>query len=365
MYGEEITYSKPVTYKFTHSERGEVHEPLEILDPAYVSMSNEVYIFEPEVTKEVTVVVKAMKDNLSGNVSLDLPDTWKLSPASQEVAIKLKGGEQLFTFQVTAPETEEVTNVTPVVTANGKSYSKALHTIDYQHIPLQRVALPAQAKLVNLMIEKIGNKIAYIEGAGDAVPESLREIGYSITVLSPDQISADALSKYDAVVMGIRAYNKWEELKFRFDELMTYVENGGTLITQYTVNRRLQIENIGPYPLNLSRDRVSVEEEEVRILAKEHPVMNYPNKITSKDFEGWVQERGLYFADEWDEKYTPILSSNDPNEPPRDGGFLVAEYGKGYFVYSGYSWFRQLPAGVPGAFRIFANMIALGNQSRP
>ena len=165
--------------------------------------------------------------------------------------------------------------------------------------------------------------------------------------------------------MGIRAYNKWEELKFKQEELMKYVEDGGNMIVQYNTNRRLKVDNIGPYPISLSRSRVSVEEAPVRMLKPNHEVLNFPNKITQADFDGWVQERGLYFAGEWDKEYKAILSSNDPGEEPADGGMLIAQHGKGYFTYTGYSWFRNLPAGVPGAYRLFTNLISLGNIDRP
>jgi len=203
-------------------------------------------------------------------------------------------------------------------------------------------------------------------GAGDKVPESLREIGYHVDELSPDACNLSTLQNYDAVISGIRAYNTLEEMKFLQPTLMEYVKSGGTYIVQYNTNRRMKTSEIGPYPIKLSRDRVTVEEAEVRFLAPDHPILNTPNKIGPEDFDGWVSERGLYFANEWDEHYTPILSSNDPGETAKDGGMLVAEYGKGHFIFSGYSWFRELPAGVPGAFRIFANMVSYGiEELRP
>ena len=168
------------------------------------------------------------------------------------------------------------------------------------------------------------------------------------------------LKRFDAVILGVRAYNTLDNIRFHQSDLFRYVEEGGTMIVQYNTNHRLKVDEVAPYPLRLSRDRVAVEEAEVRILKPDHPILNSPNKITSADFEGWVQERGLYFPDEWDDHFEALLSSNDPGEPPRDGGLLVAVYGKGYYIYTGYSWFRELPAGVPGAFRIFTNLISAG-----
>jgi len=165
-------------------------------------------------------------------------------------------------------------------------------------------------------------------------------------------VTLNNLQKFDALIMGVRAYNTRPRLKFHQKTLMEYVEKGGTLIVQYNTSFRLVTEYIAPYQLNLSRDRVTVEGAEVSFLLPEHPVLNTPNKITTADFENWVQERGLYFPNEWDDRYAAVLSSNDPNEPPRNGGLLVAEYGEGHFIYTGYSWFRELPAGVPGAYRV-------------
>ena len=220
--------------------------------------------------------------------------------------------------------------------------------------------MPASLKLVKLNISKKGENIAYIEGAGDIVPESLEQIGYKVTRINPASISVSNLEKFDAVVLGIRAYNVVEELKFKQEILHNYVKNGGTMIVQYNTNRGMVIDDVSPYNLDLSRDRVTDENAEVRFLAPEHPVLNTPNKITESDFEGWVQERGLYFPGSWDENFTPILSMNDAGETPKNGSLLVAQYGNGYYIYTGISFFRQFPEAVPGAFRLFANLISIG-----
>jgi hypothetical protein len=232
--------------------------------------------------------------------------------------------------------------------------------ISYPHIGVQTLMPPAEVKLVRADIRKKGDRIGYIPGAGDDVPESLQQMGYSVKVLSEDDITTENLAQFSAVVLGIRAYNTHDRIANWFPELLAYVKAGGVVIAQYNTLAELKTEQFGPYPLEISRDRVTDENAEVRILAPNHPLMNIPNKITSKDFEGWVQERGLYFPKTWDPAWMPILSSNDPKEKPLDGGLLVAKFGKGYFIYTSYSWFRQLPAGVPGAYRLFANMLSLG-----
>jgi hypothetical protein len=218
-------------------------------------------------------------------------------------------------------------------------------------------------KVVKLNIQRSGEKLGYIMGAGDEVAAGLRNLGYEVIELSDEMLESEELSRFDAIITGIRAYNTRERLKHVQGRLLQYVEDGGTLIVQYNVSRGMLIESIGPYPLTIGRDRVSMETAPVRFLDPEHPLLNFPNTITQKDFEGWIQERGLYFATRWDDRYEPILSSRDIGETNKNGGLLYTRYGKGVFIYTGYSWFRQLPAGVPGAFRLFANMISAGKSN--
>jgi hypothetical protein len=211
-----------------------------------------------------------------------------------------------------------------------------------------------------LVLQKKGENIGYIEGAGDAVPESLQQIGYQVTLINPTEISYDKLIQFDAIVMGIRAYNTVPELKFKQVELNRYIENGGNLIIQYNTSHRLITKDFAPFKIELSRDRVTDEFSEVSFLAPEHPILNYPNKISENDFENWVQERGLYFPNKWAKEFTPILGMNDKNNKLTKGSLLVAPYGKGHYIYTGISFFRELPAGVPGAYRLFANILSIG-----
>ena len=194
------------------------------------------------------------------------------------------------------------------------------------------------------------------------VPESLKQIGYNVVTIKPDDINTESLGRFDAVVLGIRAYNTVDELKFKQKLLFDFVKNGGNLIVQYNTNFRLKVDELAPYELELSRDRVTDENAEVRILNPKHPLLNHPNKITSQDFDGWVQERGLYFPNKWSKEFTPLLSINDLGESPKDGSLLIAPYGKGYYIYTGLSFFREFPAGVPGAYRLFSNMLSIGNE---
>jgi len=252
----------------------------------------------------------------------------------------------------------------PIVKIDGQEISKELVEITYDHVPKQSILLPAEAKVVRLNIEKLGKNIGYIVGAGDDVPTSLEQIGYTVHLIDPITINEGTLQKYDAVITGIRAYNVVQELKFKQKFLLDYVEKGGNLIIQYNTAGRWdsQFENIAPYPLKLSRDRVTDENSNVSIIAKNHAVVNFPNKISKTDFQGWVQERGLYFPNEWDKAFTPILSMNDAGETPTEGSLLIAPYGKGNYMYTGLSFFRELPAGVTGAYKLFANMVSLGKE---
>jgi hypothetical protein len=319
-----------------------------------------VLIFSDDVAKKVFVEVRAGADSIVGNISLKVPKNWQVSPKEISFNIIQKNDKQTVTFFVTPPKNQSEGTLEVIATSAGKEYKKELIEINYSHIPKQSVLSSSQAKIVRLNIKNTGNKIGYIKGAGDAIPESLRQIGYKVTLLNPLEINGDNLQKYDAIVLGIRAYNVVKELKFKQKYLLAYVEKGGNLIVQYNTNRGVDVA--APFSLQLSRDRVTDEFAEVRILDKEHPVLNYPNKITPDDFNNWVQERGLYFPGTWSKEYTPIFSMNDKGESAKNGSLLIAKYGKGNYIYTGLSFFRELPAGVSGAYKLFANILSLQKQ---
>ena len=356
--------TKDVIYREGNPSKGEIYRPLEIIPPVFTNINEKVTIFQNNDPKTVHITVRAGKEKLEGSLSLTLPKYWRAEPSEQAFNIAQKNEEKVLTFKVFPPENQSEGSIKAVATVNGKRYENALKIIEYDHIPTQTVLLPAEAKVVKLQIEKRGEKIGYLMGAGDEVPQSLEQIGYQITNLEEKNFTdADGLKGFDAIVVGIRAYNTKEKLKFWNAQLLEYVKNGGTLIVQYNTNGRdLIMTDFAPYTLKLSRERTTKEEAEVRFLKPEHPILNTPNKITKTDFEGWVQERGLYFPSEWTKDYDALLSCNDPSEPARDGGLLVAKYGKGYYIYTGYSWFRQLPAGVSGAYRLFANILSVGKN---
>ncbi len=362
-FGKEgIEVRVPVIFKETDRVDGEVYRPLVIQPAVMANIESSALIFASDEPKEVSVRVIAGRENVNGDLRLELPEGWGTVPEKHTLKLFQKHEEQVFNFSIKPPSQASEGAIRAVIDLNGKRYDRGRKIIEYDHIPTQTLFPESSTRVVRLDLKKESNEVGYIMGAGDEIPKNLEQVGYNVTLLGKDDVSAEKLRKFQAVIVGIRAFNTEDWLAYKNKELFEYVQNGGNVIVQYITTWGLPDEPFSPYDITISRERVAVEEAEVRILAKDHPVVNSPNKITQKDFDGWVQERGLYFADEWADEFTPILSSNDPGEPPRDGGLLVAKYGKGYYVYTGYSWFRELPAGVPGAYRIFTNLIELGND---
>ena len=360
--GTPITISKPVVYRYSKPDKGELYRPFEIIPKVSASLSDDVYIFENSQQKDIEVTVKAGKDQIEGYVEMAYPNNWQVYPKKQRIAITNKGDIQKVIFTVIPPKNQSEGLITPMVNIDGEFYTDKIIEIDYAHIPFQTVLMPSESKVVRLNIKTEGTNIGYIEGAGDVVPESLRQIGYDVTIIKPEQISPENLDDFDAIVVGIRAYNIVEDLIFKQRFLLDYVKDGGNLIIQYNTNRGIKVNNLAPYDLQVSRDRVTDENAEVTILEPNHPILNFPNKIGVQDFEGWVQERGLYFPDKWSTEFTPLLASNDKGENSKEGALLVAKYGKGNYIYTGLSFFREFPAGVPGAYRLFANLLSAGKQ---
>jgi len=363
--GYPMRIKKPVVYRYSKPDKGELYQDFVVLPKASANIKDKVLIFPNDQPKLIPVTIKAHKDNLKGEIQLHYGKGWEVDKEVQFFNIEKKGDQTTISFQLSPPTEEDESNVSPIIKVNGEEISKELIEISYDHIPKQTVLLPTETKVVRINIDKAGEHIGYIVGAGDDIPESLEQIGYKVHKIDPMTIKSGTLSQFDAVVVGIRAYNVNADLKFKQPFLMDYVKEGGNLIIQYnTVDRSGKgMENLAPYPLSLSRDRVTEENSAVEILAKNHPVVTTPNRITAKDFDGWVQERGLYFPDQWSKEFTPILSMHDQGEEALKGSLLVAPYGKGYYMYTGLSFFRELPAGVPGAFKLFANMLSLDKEN--
>lgn len=358
-----LTITKPVVQRFSKPDKGERYRPFEIIPEVSAKIPEKVIIFENNKKRDITLIVKAGRDNLEGYAKIFSPSDWKVYPTKQQISIKNKGAEQTLVFTLIPPTNQSEGYISPSITVGDKTYSKELISIDYEHIPYQTVLLPSETKVVRLDIEKRGENIAYIQGAGDVVPESLEQIGYNVSIIKPKDITPETLTKFDAVVLGIRAYNTVEDLKFKQQQLFDFVAKGGNMIVQYNTNRRLKVDKLAPYNLELSRDRVTDENANVQFLNPEHEILNFPNKITQNDFKGWTQERGLYFPNKWAKEFTPILSMHDKGEEAKNGSLLAAKHGNGYFIYTGLSFFREFPVGVPGAYRLFANMLSIGKNN--
>ncbi|TXB66015.1 PIG-L family deacetylase [Vicingus serpentipes] len=360
--GVEITYQIPLIYKWNDPVKGESYRPFVIVPPVFVNFSEQLQLFSNLNSREIELTIKSNSTNVNTKLKLDTPKGWELSQNSFDIKLAKKGEEQKMKVMLTPSVEAEIGDLKAMLTVNEKTYDKSINEIIYDHIPTQIYMPKAKSKLVFVDLKTKGNKIGYFNGAGDKIPEALTSIGYNVDEILESDLALDNLKQYNAIVVGIRAVNVNDRMEFIMPKLLAYAENGGTLIMQYNTSHRLKTDAFAPYNLKLSRDRVTEEDAEVTFLKPEHPVLNAPNKITKADFEGWVQERGLYFPNEWDEKYDAVLSWHDKNEPAKNGSLLVAKYGKGHYVYTGISFFRELPAAVPGAYRLFVNLISLGNE---
>jgi hypothetical protein len=341
--------------------QAETRRRLDVIPPVALKFNSEVKLFAPGSAGEVQVEVASFRANASGTLKLNAPADWKIAPVTQEFHLGEVGKKESFVFKVTAPAQTVTASIGASAQIGGAVYENQRIEIGYKHVPLLLLQPPARIKGLSFELEKRGKQIGYVAGAGDSVAEALEQMGYGVTRLAGADLTPERLKDFDAVVFGIRAFNVRTDLVSQLPALFAFVEAGGTVIEQY--NRPggdLKTEQLAPYSLKLSQERVTDEDAAVTFLATNNPALNIPNKITSADFEGWVQERGVYFPSQWDEHFIPILACHDPGEAPKSGSLLIAQYGKGYFVYTGLAFFRQLPAGVPGAYRLFANLVSLG-----
>lgn len=357
--GVPLNFTTPITYKFTDRVRGELYEPFVITPKISLSWAESVTLFADNKPKEVAVNVTSYKDKLTGKLKINYDKTlWSVQPESIEINQLSKQASTTFQFQVSPLKTA----VSEFPTLNfediyGQNFEHTLQKINYQHIPHQYVMLKAKTKWSSENIKIGKQKIAYIMGAGDEVPNNLSMMGYDVSVVNAADLNETNVKAFDVFITGIRAYNTDRALVQKQALLLEAVSHGKKMIVQYNTSDVLS-RNIGPFPFRISRDRVTEEDAPITFLAPNHPVMHQPNQLTTKDFDGWVQERGLYFPDEWDARYTPILAANDKDESPKNGMLLIAKHGKGHFIYTGISFFRQLPAGVEGAYKLMSNLIS-------
>ncbi|WP_243304262.1 PIG-L family deacetylase [Geothrix oryzisoli] len=359
----------PVQFRFRDPVLGERYQPLAVVPAALVTFADPVQVFEGPAAKEVRLKVLAGGAAAAGRVRLQAPEAWKVEPAEQPFALSRPGEEREFTFRLTPPATTASGELRAEVdTGTGFRPAHALVRVDHPHIPLQTLLPAARVRLERFELRHDGRRIGYVMGAGDDIPQALRRIGYEVELLSDEALAREDLARFDAIVLGIRAFNTRPALQSLKERLHAYVAAGGTELVLYTVNTGIPginagmvTEAIGPYPFKVGRKRVTVETVPVHLLQPGHPAFHWPNELTAQDFDGWVQERSLYHAEGWDARYTPLLGMADPGEPEDGGALIVARHGKGHYVYTGLSFFRQLPDGVPGATRLFANLLALGH----
>ncbi len=357
----EFDFNIPVLFRWTDRVAGELYRPFEIRPKVTLDLEEKVSMFAEGEGKDIVVKLKGHSQDIKGIVRFRGTDGWEIKPDVKAFSLQNRFDEKQLVFKVIPPDKPGETEITVEAEVDGKRYDKSLVEISYPHISRQVYFPKSKMKLVNLDINIPGGRIGYIMGAGDEIPQSLRSIGYEVILLSDEELESGDLSIYNAIISGIRAYNTRSRLKYAQTRLMDYVKEGGTFLVQYNVTSGLPEIEIGPYPFRIGRDRVSVETAPVKFTDPDHRIFNYPNKITYSDFDDWVQERGLYFASHWDSQFETVLSSNDPDETDKHGSIILAKYGKGIFIYSGLSWFRQLPAGVPGAYRLFINLISSGD----
>lgn len=358
--GVDIGFSIPVFYRNNDPVDGEVYKRVEIVPEAVVNFDQELYLVKNNEAKEVRVIVRSNKENTSGTLELSANKGWEISPIEFKFNLTGKGQEQEFNFKLKSIGNSNSAIIRAELNVDDKRISKSLATLDYPHIQPQTVLYNSEAKIIRLNFQNEKSiRIAYVMGSGDKIPELLRDLGFSVDIYTTELLTSEILQNYDVVITGIRAYNTNQRLATDQKNLLNFVENGGTLIVQYNTSRNLVVDP-SPYPLDISRDRVTEEDSPVIILDQNQKVMNYPYKISLEDFDGWIQERGLYFPDEWDENFIPLLEMYDAGETPKDGSLLIAKYGDGIFIYTGISFFRQLPVGVEGAYKLFINLISAG-----
>ncbi len=367
--GAAVELTRPVQHRYVDRVRGELVRPLEIAPVVAVAFAGSAMLFPNGSARTVEVELRANAANQSGEIAIEAPAGWKIEPAAQPFRLTAAGELTVAGFRVTPPAGDVRAELKAVARVAGREIRQGMHTIEYDHIPPQTIYPLAAVPIIRTDAKVLSRRIGYVMGAGDEVPQALRQLGVEIAMLSSEDLARADLSQFDAIVTGVRAYNVRDDLRASQQRLLDYVEAGGTLVVQYNVAEGggpfgggdpTRLARIGPFPLKVSRDRVTVEDAALTPVSPDHPLLMAPNRITAADYEGWVQERGLYFATDFDARYQPVWESHDPGEKPSQGGTLYARHGKGVYIFTPMAWFRQLPAGVPGAYRIFANFLSAG-----
>jgi LmbE family N-acetylglucosaminyl deacetylase len=367
---DDVEVVRPVAYRYVERAQGELTRPLVVEPPVALQWSQSAILFPNRSAKTIDLSVRANIEKAAGKVQIKTPLGWRISTDSGDFHLTASGEQSEVSFELTPPANDAQGVLAAGAQVGEQTVTTAMETINYPHIPVQVLFPPANAKLVRADVRLLAKTIGYIMGAGDEVPQALQQLGAEVMLLGPEDLAGGNLGRFDAIVTGVRAYNVRADLRANQGRLMDYVKNGGTLVVQYNVadgrnpfgGQTNLLTNIGPYPITIGSDRVTVEEAPVQFLNPGSPLLHQPNEITARDFDGWIQERGLYFASKWDQHYQPLFETHDPAEKPQTGSTLYARYGQGAYVFTAFSWFRELPAGVPGAFRIFANLLSAGKN---
>ncbi len=364
---EDVEVVRPVEYRYIERAQGELTRPVIVEPPIALQWSEAAMLFPQGAAKTADLQVKANIAKAEGQVRIQTPPGWRISANSEHFELVDAGQQSALSFQITPPSGDAQGLLQASAQVGDQTVSTEMETINYPHIPPQVLFPPATAKLVRADVRLLSKTIGYVMGAGDEVPQALQQLGADVILLGPEDLAGGNLNRFDTIVTGVRAYNVRPDLRANESRLMDYVKNGGTLVVQYNVADGQNpfggitlLSNIGPYPLTTGPERVTVEEAPVQFPNPASPLLHQPNEITARDFDGWIQERGLYFASKWDDHYQPLFETHDPGQKPQTGSTLYTRYGKGAYVFTALSWFRELPAGVPGAFRIFANLLSAG-----
>jgi LmbE family N-acetylglucosaminyl deacetylase len=368
--GADITLVRPVQYRFADRVRGELRRDVHVVPLVAVGLDSRLLIVPlGSTSNQQRVVVRASSfspEPVSGTLQLRLPQGWTSTPATASFTLKANGDKTSASFVVTAParRTAGAYEVTAEASVSGARFSRDVQVVSYPHIQTHRLYWPATATAQVIDLNVASVRVGYVMGSGDQVPDALRRIGMDVTLINDEMLTTGDLSQFDTIIVGIRASEGRPEFVANNGRLLQYVERGGTMIVQYQQGDYV-MRGLPPYPASAPGNaRVTDETAPVQILAPDHPVFTFPNRITATDFNGWVQERNLYSWASMDPRYTPLLETADPGEPPVRGGEVYADVSKGRYVYTSYAWFRQLPAGVPGAYRQFVNLVSLSKAPR-
>ena len=364
--GVDFSFDEPILYKYTDPVKGELYQPIQTVNPLFINSAPSLLIFKNEDVGSKKIIHYAVQVNkrIDDKVQFKSTGNYKQLVVFDTLVHYNKGDRKFVDISINsdslAVNSKEAFGAQLSAVSFAHPQVEAIHKINYDHIPDISYNYVDQVPVLKIDLKIAGSVVGYIAGAGDKVPQALEQMGYKVVLLKPADITSNNLKQFDAIITGVRAYNINEWLSNSYDVLMQYVKEGGVLLVQYNTSSTIGPvkAKISPYPFNISRNRITDEEAKVNFLLPEHPALNYPNKITQQDFNGWIQERSIYNAENIDNNFQRILSMKDPNEAEQDGSLIIANYGKGRMVYTGLVFFRELPAGVPGAYRLFANLIA-------